>query len=444
MVSIPRGRRPFARVRNRTLTALLLVVFGCADLTEVDAPDLIQRGALSNAAGAVTFFNGAVSSFNFVFGTASSNSASGPFLANSGLLSDELIATSLFVGLNDPDRHILPEPSGSFGTYSFLQRSRVNQLQAIEVLKQSLPSDRWRIGQIYGLLGQIEVLLAETICSGVPLSSIGSDFSAQYGPPLTTTALLERALRDFDSATVYATDSARILNMARVGRGHVLLDLDKAPEAGAAVANVPTNFVFVSEHSAAVTPNNLALNIISGLYGIADRKGTNGLDYRSANDPRIGAVSLGNGRDGTPLFRPGRLTNAATPNIVANGVEARLIEAEAALKGGNASGALGILNQLRAAAITPALPPLSLQGTPAAQVDQLFRERAFWLFLTGHRFGDMRRLVRQYGRAANTVFPVGPYKFGGNFGTDVQLPMDLAEISNNPLMNNKGCIDRNP
>lgn len=424
--------------------AALLVACACSDLTKVNAPDLVQRPGLSNPSGAVTFFNGAVSGFYSVFGATSSNSASGPFLANSGLLSDELIATSLFSGLNDPDKHILPEATGSFGTYAFLQRARVNQLQAIGVLKQFRPSDRWRIGEIYGLMGHIEILLAETICSGVPLSSIGSDFTPQFGPPLTTTSLLQRALQDFDSATVYAIDSARILNLARVGRGHVLLDLDRSAEASAAVASVPTNFVFITEHSAAVTPNNLALNIISGLYSIADRKGTNGLDYLSANDPRISAVLVGNGRDGTPVNRPARLATGASPNIVTNGTEARLIEAEVMLKGGNAPGALTILNLLRATAITPALPSLILQGTPAAQVDQLFRERAFWLFLTGHRLSDMRRLVRQYGRAANTVFPVGPYKFGGTFGTDLTFPIDAAEITNNPLMNNKGCMDRNP
>ena len=31
-------------------------------------------------------------------------------------------------------------------------------------------------------------------------------------------------------------------------------------------------------------------------------------------------------------------------------------------------------------------------------MDLLFSERAFWMFATGHRLGDMRRLIRQYGR----------------------------------------------
>ena len=44
------------------------------------------------------------------------------------------------------------------------------------------------------------------------------------------------------------------------------------------------------------------------------------------------------------------------------------------------------------------LAALADPGTPAAREDLMFRERAFWLFGTGHRLGDMRRMIRQYGR----------------------------------------------
>jgi len=46
------------------------------------------------------------------------------------------------------------------------------------------------------------------------------------------------------------------------------------------------------------------------------------------------------------------------------------------------------------------LAALTDPGTAEARVDLLFRERAFWFFLTGHRQGDLRRLIRQYGRFA--------------------------------------------
>jgi len=122
---------------------------------------------------------------------------------------------------------------------------------------------------------------------------------------------------------------------------------------------------------------------------------------------------------------------------VADGIEARLIEAEALLQTPDLPGMTGILNDLRAA---QDLDPLAVPGTQAEGVDLLFSERAFWMFATGHRLGDMRRLIRQYGRSADTVFPSGSYIKGGNYGDDVNLPIPQEE-GNNP--NAAGCLDRN-
>ena len=77
----------------------------------------------------------------------------------------------------------------------------------------------------------------------------------------------------------------------------------------------------------------------------------------------------------------------------------------------------------------------------------MFRERAFWLYLTGHRLADLRRLVRQYNRSVDEVFPGGggaPYVIdgndkGGNFGSDVNLPVPFSE-TNNP--NFQDCLNR--
>jgi hypothetical protein len=54
----------------------------------------------------------------------------------------------------------------------------------------------------------------------------------------------------------------------------------------------------------------------------------------------------------------------------------------------------------------------------------------------------MRRLIRQYGRAANTVFPVGPVltRFGSTYGNDVNYPIPFIE-SNNPKAQ-AGCLNR--
>ena len=136
----------------------------------------------------------------------------------------------------------------------------------------------------------------------------------------------------------------------------------------------------------------------------------------------------------------------ASAVTVADGVEARLIEAEAALNAGDPVGALNILNALRSNAsllslrgyAANSLPPLTLQLTTAGQVDQLFHERAYWMYLTSHRLGDLRRLIRQYNRSVNTVFPNGLYFKGGTYGTDVNVPVPQQE-QNNPNYTPGSC-----
>ena len=128
-------------------------------------------------------------------------------------------------------------------------------------------------------------------------------------------------------------------------------------------------------------------------------------------------------------------------------VPARAFEAEVALKNGNVTTWLAIHNALRAAPpklgdIQPAaMAPLVDPGTDAARVQLQFREKAFWTFGRGQRLGDMRRLIRQYGRTADNTFPQGVHYKGGNYAGDVNLPI-VTDERNNP--NFKGCTNRNP
>jgi len=63
------------------------------------------------------------------------------------------------------------------------------------------------------------------------------------------------------------------------------------------------------------------------------------------------------------------------------------------------------------------------------------------LYLTAHRTGDLRRLVRQYGRPVASVYPSGAYFKGGVYGSDYVIPVS-ADERNNPRF--QGCIDRDP
>jgi starch-binding outer membrane protein, SusD/RagB family len=200
---------------------------------------------------------------------------------------------------------------------------------------------------------------------------------------------------------------------------------------------------------------------------VGNREGTNGLNYADTtamrlgtNDPRVPA-RLG----------PDQIFDTAFPLTVlsqgvwgresririATGVEARLIEAEAALRGGDAVTWLNKLNQVRGTPKIGLLPvpvdttfrprtvvkldSLADPGVDALRIDLMFRERAFWMFGTGHRLGDMRRLMRQYGRTENQVYPIGTWFKGGNFGDAIQMPVPFDE-QNNP--NFVQCTDRLP
>ena len=239
-----------------------------------------------------------------------------------------------------------------------------------------------------------------------------------------------------------------------------------SPAAAAAVAGVPTTFQYNYQHSVTTTRQNngdWGLTVSVGRFGVADREGGVGLPFQSdggvnalgpAADPRVADTVASRGGDNTGFdgatvqFVQMKYPDRASPATIADGVEARLIEAEATLKAGNAAGALTILNALRSDGALLALrgypanslPPLTLQVGTAAQVDQLFKERAYWLFLTSHRLGDLRRLIRQYGRTANSVFPNGPYfKQGGVYGTDVNSPVPQQE-QNNPKYIAGSCL----
>jgi len=133
---------------------------------------------------------------------------------------------------------------------------------------------------------------------------------------------------------------------------------------------------------------------------------------------------------------------------VVNGIDARLIEAEARLSAGDVAGWLVTLNTLRAgptrlsAGVTiTGMAPLADPGSTQARVSLQFREKAFWTFGRGQRLGDLRRLIRQYGRTQDQVFPTGTFPKGGTYGTDVNLPVPKDEEKNNPNFN--GCTDRN-
>ena len=337
----------------------------------------------------------------------------------------------------DPNRGI-----GSIMNY-YANYARGPALQAIPILQKYYPASRRSdIGRIFGVAAFTELYMGEAMCSGVPLSFADIN-SITFGRPISRDSMLRTALAHFDSAAAYAADSTRILNFARIGRARTLQQLNRHTEAAAAVAGIPTTYVMNTDFVATASTNPVYQSATAS-YSVSDKEGINGLDYISAKDPRIPTSASGIGSNGyTPRFLFTKYTSNVSQFAIVSGIEARLIEAEALLQAGDAAGALGRLNDLRATAITPALAPLTDPGSGDARVSQLFRERAFWMYLTGHRLGDMRRLVRQYGRATESVFPTGIYRLGLPYEKGVALTAYSGE-GVNPNYVNATCDNRVP
>ncbi|HEY4133569.1 MAG TPA: hypothetical protein VGM50_23315, partial [Gemmatimonadaceae bacterium] len=131
-----------------------------------------------------------------------------------------------------------------------------------------------------------------------------------------------------------------------------------------------------------------------------------------------------------------------------DGLDAQLIQAEARLNANDIAGMTSILNALRASPPTQGifkptgtLAPLTAPATQDDAVSLFFREKAFWTFGRGQRLGDLRRLVRQYGRTQDHVYPTGAFFKNGSYGTRMFFPVPDVERSN-PLFT--GCLDQNP
>jgi hypothetical protein len=470
--------RRMARHLVRAGMAALLTAAACStdSILKVENPDTINPPDVATPAGLSALQAGAIGDYAVAL-VGDNGGTEGQILVG-GSFSDELGNVETFPTRKEYDQRgpIDLKNTTLVAVFRNLLRATRSAENAAEVIKTiaATPATDSRIAETYSLAGFTYIAMGENYCSGVPVSSADAAGTLIFGTPMTTTELLNTAINRFDSALAYPTN-ATVSNLARVGKARALMDLGQYATAAALLTAVPTNFAYNTTHTLALGRQQNGIFVFinqSERFGVANLDGGNGLNFRSANDPRVpwARVPANNvGFDNsTPSYYEGKYASETASVPVANGVEARLIEAEAQLADGDNTGWLNTLNALRAntalvpsvfpanftsnvfvPANFPPLTPLADPGTTDGRVDLMFQERAFWLYLTGHRLGDLRRLVRQYGRTADAVFPGGggaPFVIDGNnkggiFGNEVNLPVPFDE-KNNP--NFTECLDRNP
>ena len=395
-------------------------------------------------------------------------------IVEGALLGDELTWAETFPTRGEMDqRNVNPINATLSVIYNSLQRARATAdrtAAAYNKLQATAPER----SEMQAIAGYTYIMLAENYCNGVPVSDFDVNAGTfKLGTPQTGVQLFTTALAKLDSAKVNldstVAGNASIVNLIRVGRGRALLNLNRPVDAAAAVALVPTAYRYTLFHSENTGRQNNGVFLPTlnfPRHSVSGLEGGNGLRYRlDSSDVRVYAprgrglaLSPSVGADGTtPMFVQTKYATRSAAISFADGIEARLIEAENLARSGGAY--VPVLNALRTslptliiappgpstlllnAPVVAALPALTAPATLADQISQVFQERAYWLFLTGHRLGDMRRLIKHLNRGAETVFPTGTYFKGGTYGVDVNFPVPFQE-TNNP--NFTQCLDRNP
>ena len=438
--------------------ALAATAAGCKkdSLLQVTDPDILNTGDYSTPAGATPLRIGVIANFTSAF-----DGGTDSFVTATGNLADELLASDTFDGrLTINARKSVETNSEMESVYRAMQRARTAAQRAAGILATTAPTPVFNRGELYMLLAYSEMMLGEGWCPGVPFSSEDGT-TTTYGQPLTTDAMLQAAVAHFDTALSLAETNARVLNGSKIGKGRALINLGKFAEAAAAVAGIPTNFVLTTSHSSNSNSNGVWSASTSGAsrYRLMTSEGKNGLPFLGqtpAQDARIDWVAS------TRVGFSSQFTAQPNQNkfgqyidgVIATGAEARLIDLESQLQAGTQAARDAVfagLNTLRTggaaiggakgtALVTVAALSGSAPTTQDAAIDLLYKERAYWMWLTGHRLGDLRRLVRIYKRDSEAVFPTGTLTspLDGTYGTSTTITVPFAE-RNNP--NFKGCLD---
>ena len=386
-----------------------------------------------------------------------------------GSLADEYHNSDFQNTRQDIDQRSISDENGTIPWNSVTQ-NRGFVRDAIDKVKQFLPDNKADIGELYMGLGFLEMSLGENYCNGIPLGHTTAG-AVSYGTPLSNSQVLDSASAHLDTALTLTagTDEASVSvhRAALILKARVLTDQGKFAQAAALVTSsaVPSSYQYLFATSAANSNDDLGIwvinaetarltvsdsvEIVSGKPSVTK----NALPFVSANDTRIPVKSgqavspkVGPEDGATPMFVQ-LLYGRDDPIPMASGIDARLIEAEAKLNASDIAGTMAILNSLRAAPpaigiYQPAtMPALAIPATLDAATTLFFREKAFWTFGRGQRLNDLRRLMRQYKRTEDNVFPTGSYFKGGTYGHSIQLPVPNSERTN---PNFTGCVDRLP
>ena len=435
----------------------VLVLAGCESLLEVDDTGFILPESLEEAGPSAVpaFVNGMVGAYQEAFDD---------IVLYTSLITDEMIAAGTFsTRLQVDNRRIQPNNGTLTGEiYTPLHHARQQADTTVLMLQGKLQDPRFAessdelrkgiaLGGLFG--GYTRLWLGEMYCWSILTGMFPES------RPILPNARVQQAVSFLQDAETRAAAAglADIRLAAIVGQARAQLWLRNYSAAANLAARVPRDFVFWMEYSHN-TPGqyNEVYMVTHGDQSLIDwTVGTGELRIRGNErwEHLDGFLQLNLLEDRPEGFEANvstipvvlqTLYNRPDSDIMmASGVEAMLIRAEAAVRAGQTAVAAGLLNDLRADYSRrinlqqrvdlpddeDQLQPLTLTGNLAADVETVLAERARERGPPGDRHTTSRRLRLEPSLSLN-LFPSVKFAVGG--GDDISFPIVQQELDNNP------------
>ena len=426
---------------------------------DVFDPDIVTPEDVSDPASLPIAIAGVVGDFQLMFDD---------IARYTGMLTDEFILAGTFPTRVQVDtREMLSDNATLNGVYENIHVSRFsadNLVQAAQGLvgdpeaDQDLVTQAIAIGQFYG--GYVRLLMAEMYCQSI-LGGGDPENPNYESSPVLPDARMQDALTMLQAAqaSAAALGSADLADAAKVGQARANMWLGNYAAAASAAASVSTGFEYMAEFSANdpsqyndvydfTYGDNQVIRWTVGDGTQAERNLERFPFYDEFVDAGLllpdppSSFSAFNSSilvhlqmiypppvsPGVPQTPP-TANGQSSPMVIASGFEARIMEAEAAYRGGDVAGAEATINALLTTGDTPLgaiFAPVDLTGDFDSDIALIGYAYEAGAWLTGHRMGFVRRVLRNDN--VDLFPPTQP-------GSDASFPVVKQELDNNPDIN---------
>lgn len=405
-----------------TTAAILVLILGgltgCDDLLEVELPGVVDESALEDPAISGLLVNSAIADFecaynNYTFG---SSAFSDEMWHSSGAQIDREWGGRI-IDANHQNMAQAPCQGTGFGQYTPIQTARTEAEDAVRRITEfpdaDVPNKASLIATAHAYAGYNYVMLGEAFC----------EMAVDGGSLLTPEQVLRMAEEHFTQALSGGT--AEIVNMARVGRARVRLDLGDGPGALSDAQAVPEGFMKVASRGDDHPRRyNKGYDRYTRATAFTVSPRFRDLEWKGVADPRVAVEFTAVLPTAPPLdhFKQTKYTSLGSPIPLATWEEAQLIIAE--VSGGQT--AVDVINALHTRAGLPPFDP----ATDGDILAQVLQERSRELFLEGgHRLNDH---LRYMGTPYEIPFFAGVDHLGRQYGNATCWPLPNVERHGNP------------